>query len=312
MGLDRVEPVVPGPAPARRAGRLAPLGNILVASDFEEDAGWALDRALQLCRRDGATLEVFHVLPAPHDDASVAQARSVADRQLARAAAVASSCGRRGDDGLLFVALARGAAYAEIADRAHHSQAELIVVGRHGERSFGELLIGSTAERVIRTGSVSVLVVAGPPAASYRRPLVAFDGSASARLALELTARLCAGSHSEIDVLQVIPPARVPIGGDLPIAATALSPRAALAHARAEIDEVLAALDLDVRWRVHVAEGEPRAQILATAQARGSDLVALGTHGRTGLRRALLGSVAEAVVRAATTDVLVARLPSPG
>ncbi|MBL8624043.1 MAG: universal stress protein [Myxococcales bacterium] len=310
MAVDRVEPVA-APAVARRAGRPAPLGNILVASDFEEDAGWALDRALQLCRRDGASLEVFHVLPTPHDDADAAQLATAAGQRLAQArrAAASSLCGRGADDGLLFVALARGAAYAQIADRAHHGHAELIVVGRHGERTFGELLIGSTAERVVRTGSTSVLVVAGPPTAPYRRPLVALDGSASARLALELAARLCAGSaDAELDVVHVIPPAHAPIGGDLPLAPTA--PREVARRLRAEVGAWLAELGVDVAWRLDVVEGDPRAQILAAARARGSDLVAVGTHGRTGLRRALLGSVAEAVIRGAATDVLVARLPA--
>lgn len=310
MTVDRVEPVA-APAVARRAGHPAPLGNILVASDFEEDAGWALDRALQLCRRDGARLEVFHVLPAPHDDAVVARAESEAGRQLARArgAAAAAACGCTVDDGLLFVALARGAAYAQIADRAHHGRAELIVVGRHGERTFGELLIGSTAERVVRTGSTSVLVVAGPPTAPYRRPLVAFDGSASARLALELTARLCAGSPpAALDVVHVIAPTHAPIAGDLPLAPTASGEVAR--RVRAEIDACLAPLGLDLAWHLDVVVGDPRTQLLATARARGSDLVAVGTHGRTGLRRALVGSVAEAVIRGATTDVLVAHLPA--
>lgn len=310
MAVDRVEPVA-APAVARRAGRPAPLGNILVASDFEEDAGWALDRALQLCRRDGASLEVFHVLPTPHDDADAAQLATAASQRLAQArrAAASSLCGRGADDGLLFVALARGAAYAQIADRAHHGHAELIVVGRHGERTFGELLIGSTAERVVRTGATSVLVVAGPPTAPYRRPLVAFDGSASARCALELTARLCADSReAQLDVVHVIAPTHAPIGGDLPLAPTA--PREVERRTHVEVEAALAALDVEVPWRVHVVTGDPRAQLLAAARAHGSDLVAVGTHGRTGLRRALVGSVAEAVIRGAATDVLVARLPA--
>ena len=310
MAVDRVEPVA-APVVARRAGRLAPFGNILVASDFEEDAGWALDRALQLCRRDGASLGVFTVMPTQQAAGVAARAESEAGRQLALASSAAGStlCGRGVDDGLLFVALARGAAYAQIADRAHHGRAELIVVGRHGERTFGELLIGSTAERVVRTGSTSVLVVAGPPTAPYRRPLVAVDGSASARLALELAARLCAASpQAEIDVVHVLTPTHAPIGGDLPLAPTA--PRDVERRARAEVGAWLAELGLDVAWHLDVVEGDPRAQILATARARGRDLVAVGTHGRTGLRRALVGSVAEAVIRGAATDVLVARLPA--
>ena len=59
-----------------------------------------------------------------------------------------------------------------------------------------------------------------------------------------------------------------------------------------------------------VVEGEPATALLGFARAHDNDLLALGTHGRTGLRRALLGSVAETVLRDAPADVLVARLPA--
>lgn len=306
MTVERVATLAAPPV-ARRAG--GALGDILVAADFEEDAGWALDRALTLCRCAGAHLEVLHVLPTPHDDAAAARLATATEQRLAAARRAPASCGCDADEGLLFVALARGAGYAQIADRAHHARAELIVVGRHGERTFGELLLGSTAERVVRTGSTSVLVVAGPPTAPYRRPLVAVDGSASARLALELTVRLCVTSPAtEVDVVHVIAPTHPPIGGDLPLAPTAS--RDVERRVRAEVTAWLAELGRDVAWQLHVVEGEPATALLAHARAHGNDLLALGTHGRTGLRRALLGSVAETVLRDAPADVLVARLPA--
>jgi nucleotide-binding universal stress UspA family protein len=80
----------------------------------------------------------------------------------------------------------------EITRSAHHGRAELVVLGRHEEkeRSWRDRLLGTTAERVIRNGDVSVLVVAEPAKAPYRRPLVAVDMSQSSRLALQLALRL--------------------------------------------------------------------------------------------------------------------------
>jgi nucleotide-binding universal stress UspA family protein len=61
-----------------------------------------------------------------------------------------------------------------------------------------------------------------------------------------------------------------------------------------------------------LSEGKPGEEIVAFAKERNCDLIVMGTHGRTGLERALLGSVAEQVVRAAPCPVLTLRLPSKG
>jgi nucleotide-binding universal stress UspA family protein len=64
---------------------------------------------------------------------------------------------------------------------------------------------------------------------------------------------------------------------------------------------------LGVRWQTSILRGDPRTVILAEAVRRRIDLLAVGTHGRQGLSHALIGSVAEWVIQAATCDVLVAR-----
>jgi nucleotide-binding universal stress UspA family protein len=65
--------------------------------------------------------------------------------------------------------------------------------------------------------------------------------------------------------------------------------------------------DRGVLWKTTVRSGDPRVEILREAERRRADLVVLGTHGRTGVSHALLGSVAEWIVRRAERDVLVAR-----
>ncbi|MBK9030868.1 MAG: universal stress protein [Myxococcales bacterium] len=287
-----------------------PLGAVLVATDFEPHAASALDRALHLRQGGGSTLELCHVLDDPSAPAVAARREEEAARQLedvrARAAQLLAA---RGDDRRLVVALAHGRAVAQIVDRAHHGRAELIVLGRHGAPRLGDVVLGSTAARVIRTGSVSVLVVAAPAIAAYRRPLVAIDGSPSSRLALELAARVCDPSVVEIDVVHVIARAG-PATGDEGL----IDPGQAIGivderHARIEFTELVAGLEVAARWNLIIRSGDPETEILDEARLRNSDLLALGTVGRTGLRRALIGSVAERVLAAATRDVLVARLP---
>ena len=284
------------------------LGNIVVATDFSPPAKDAFSRTLQLPLRTGASIELLHVMPDERDPdaAGLRELEAMRQLELARDEAVAALGTAAG----IHASLVRGLPFATIAERAHHARADLVVVGRHGERSLRDLLIGSTAERVIRNGSTSVLVVGGKPAAHYRRPLVAIDMSPSSRLALELAAELRDPGLEAIDVLHVI---------DLPLRMYAsegqLVPalerrRGELEHSvRAEVVQFLAGVAAGVRWNLAIELGDARSTILEQARRRGSDLLALGTKGRTGLTRVLVGSVAEGVIRHAPCDVVVARLP---
>ena len=305
MTIDRGVPVDVGARP--------PLGDLLVATDFAPHAASALDRALHLPQRRGAKLELCHVLDDPSEPAVAARLEADAARQLealrAQAVGVLTA---RGDHRRLVVALAHGRAVEQIAERAHHGRAELIVLGHHGAPRRGDVVLGSTAARVIRGGSVSVLVVAGPAIAPYRRPLIAIDGSASSRLALELVARVCDPGLAELDVVHVIPRAAPVTGGEVLLDAAPAVGVDDERRARTELGAFLAALAVGVRWNLIIRTGDPRTEILDEARLRDSDLLALGTLGRTGLRRVLVGSVAERVLRAADCDVLVARLPDRG
>lgn len=76
---------------------------------------------------------------------------------------------------------------------------------------------------------------------------------------------------------------------------------------RAALDDVAreAFAELEVETEVAIA-GDPASAIVSHAETEGADLIVVGTHGRSGVRRALMGSVAESVVRAARIPVLVA------
>ena len=181
-----------------------PLGNVLVATDFSAAGTYAVGRAARLPIGPGSTLTVLHVLRpgcAPEDRAdaecALGYAASVAADSVARV-------GRKGVD--VFPHLTEGTPFVEIIRGARHGRNELIVVGRHGERTFRELLLGSTAERVIRKGDTSILVVASRPAAPYARPLVAVDCSDTSRRAVELAWRLADPGLQALDVVHAYEP----------------------------------------------------------------------------------------------------------
>jgi nucleotide-binding universal stress UspA family protein len=285
----------------------SPLGNVLVATDFSAAAASAVERAALLPIGPGATLTVLHVLPSgcsPQD-------RADAERALAGAVAIATDIAARAGrkDVSIFSRLVEGTPFVEIIRTARDGRNELVVVGRHGERTFREILLGSTAERVIRKGDTSILVVASRAGRSYERPLVALDCSETSRRAAELAWRLVAPEVQALDVLfayKPIPESAIRHTGFS--ADDALEYRlAARRQAQSSVEEFLAAAGDTPHGKIIVREGDPRREILDVAWRRDADLLALGTHGRSGLVHLLLGSVAEAVIRGASCDVLVAR-----
>jgi nucleotide-binding universal stress UspA family protein len=141
------------------------------------------------------------------------------------------------------------------------------------------------------------------------RPLVAVDCSETSRHAVELAWRLADPGAPTLEVVHAY--AAIPDGT---IRRAGFSAEESLQYhlearrsAEAAVEAFVRAGDLAGRVRVVVREGDTRQQILQAAWQHDADLVAVGTHGRSGIVHALLGSVAEAVIRGASCDVLVAR-----
>jgi nucleotide-binding universal stress UspA family protein len=130
----------------------------------------------------------------------------------------------------------------------------------------------------------------------YRRALVALDGSPEAEAIVPFLADIAGPLDLQVTLLSVLPP------GALDDAE----------RRRVDATEYLAPLAIELRGRgiraqTAVRHGEPADEILAAALEAGADLIALTTHGRSGLRRILVGSVAEAVLRRARLPVLAMR-----
>ncbi|MCU4973918.1 universal stress protein [Halobacteria archaeon AArc-m2/3/4] len=132
----------------------------------------------------------------------------------------------------------------------------------------------------------------------FDRFLVPFDGSGPATAALELVTQIAIGTDATVHLLYVRDPDE---GDDEAIDATGRTGEEALSAARDRTS------DTDVTVVSDVIQGEPREQILEYATANDVDVICMGSHGRQGLGRFVLGSVAEGVVRDAPVPVLVVR-----
>jgi nucleotide-binding universal stress UspA family protein len=295
-------------------------GRILVPLDGSSLAERALPVAAELARLSGASVELVHVhVPISPDPIHVEGLPVIdehmhslrRDHERAYLERLRGGAGATASTALLDGPVAPG-----LAAHARAVGAWLIVLTTHGRGGLERLWLGSVADEVARVSPVPVLLVRPepPPAGRFARVLVPLDGSKTSEAILEHAARLARlGSGAEIVLLQVVQPLVAAVW--LPEGAVAAAaPQDDLPgrerRARESLDAAARSLaGLRVRTRVEVA-ASVAAAILETAQAEGSDLVALATHGRSGLARVALGSVADKVVRASRTPVLLFRPPA--
>jgi nucleotide-binding universal stress UspA family protein len=189
-----------------------------------------------------------------------------------------------------------------ILERAHTGKADLIVMTTHGRGRLSRFVRGSVTDELIRRSDVPVLVVR-PEKAPGLHPepvldsiLIPLDGSALAEQVLDPALELARLMEARCSLVRVV---------ETQSSTADRSPEKAQAEAYLErIAARVRKQGVPVRTRVAVARHAAEA-ILDEAAAQASDLIALATHGRGGLQRLLLGSVAEKLVRVATSPVLV-------
>lgn len=195
----------------------------------------------------------------------------------------------------------------------------LIVMSTHGRGGLGRALLGSVADAVVRRVEVPVLLlkphVTGSretTADAIHRVMIPIDGSAASEEVIEQAIAVAGRSNVIFDLVQVIVPI-IPGAqlGDVPFAAGP-GLQAEQDEAHRYLEQVADGLRMrGVQVETHVRMGDNAGEaILAMANELGADLIAMSTHGRGGLRRVALGSVADHVLRHAPVPVLLHRVPA--
>lgn len=189
---------------------------------------------------------------------------------------------------------------AAILGVAEEVGGDLVIVGATRRGKLGRAILGTTAQRVVRAARTPVLVARRPDYGLPRRVLLTTDLSEnSARVyerGLELVATFVRKEASELRLLLVA-------GFEAP---PTLPKQLVLDTAAPRLEHFLTSVDPDApSTRGKIRTGDPAREIVAEAAEWPADLLVVGTHGRKGPSRLLIGSVAEAVVRNALCDVLV-------
>jgi len=279
----------------------APFGKILVCTDGSPDSEGAISAALHLAQAGGGTvvlLEVLYYLSGYELQSPDTLAPPVVNLELMQAQEAAA---KERLEGLKAEAAKAGvsltprirtsaSAYEGIIEEAEELQPDLIIMGRHGYSGLTRLLMGSVTARVIGHSPCHVLVAPQGVPLSFQRLLVASDGSPFSEAAWTEALSLAQSMGSALIGVSVAATER-----DIPGATQVVR---SLEQAAAQ-----QGIALDTM----VPMGRPEEGIVKAAEFKQASLIILGSHGRTGLKRLLMGSVAERVIGQANCPVLVVK-----
>ena len=277
------------------------MKNLLTATDLSARADRALERAVRVAEARGAALTVIHVLD---DGLRLAEADT---RRAAAERAIRDHVGSLAATGGLLIAIeiVGGKKDAAVLDLAAKIDPDLVVLGVHREDALKDMFRGKTVERVIRSVNAPVLVVRDRVAGPYKRAMIAVDFSAFAKRAVEYAAAFVEGG-----AFHLVHAYHIPFKGlaDNRIAAATQHDKQYRAAAEAEMAAFLAGLDVPgTDFDVTLRQGPVR-QVIDQEFARiNPDLLVIGTHGRTGMTHAFLGSVAEDLLCHPHADVLAVK-----
>jgi nucleotide-binding universal stress UspA family protein len=283
---------------------------ILFPTDGSEGAAAALDHVLDVASARDATVHLLTVVDTSREGFTWIQ-EDVVDALEDEGERIVDEAAERADErGVRTVtAVHRGEPHRGIVDYARDQEIDLIVMPTRGRTGLERLLLGSTTERVVRFADTPVLTL--QPDADvdypYRTVLVPTDGSDCADAALSTGVDVATREGAALHVLSVVDVRSlgVDVRSDIQTtmledAAEGIVDRAAERAEDAGVDPV--ARVTEYGSSIHEA-------IRSYVGANDVDLVVVGTHGRTGFDRYLLGSVTEALLRTSPVPVLSVRPP---
>jgi nucleotide-binding universal stress UspA family protein len=282
------------------------LESILFASDFRPGSRDAAGVAVRLAASFGSHVTLFHVLePLPHGrPALMHMNREHATAQMRELAGDLTNKRVVLDE----TATAVGHPADVITRKADEIGADLILIGAGEISRHDHFALGPNAAAIMQHASKPVLAVRpGEPAALFGKILCPVDMSAASMRGLLNAIRLAHAFGSHLLVVTVVP---APNWFELVVEAKSLAEIKA-EHDRdwqASFEQFLLTAPLgNVSWAKEIRAGSPHTEIIATAAAHQSDLIVMGSTGRTGLARVLMGSVTRRVIQQLPCSLLTVK-----
>ncbi|WP_367175382.1 universal stress protein [Haloarcula rubripromontorii] len=209
-------------------------------------------------------------------------------------------------------AVREGVVHDAVLDYTDENDIDLIVMGTHGRTGVRRFLLGSVTEKVVRLADVPVLSVkadAEPGTVSFDDILLPTDGSSGAEAAIEPAGALASATDATVNLVSVVDTRSLGIDVGSTVIVDELESVAT--DAVGDASDRLSGLGVET-VETAITHGVPYRAILDAIEDTDANLVVIGTHGRTGVDRYLLGSVAEKLVRTSPVPVMTVRAPDAG
>jgi nucleotide-binding universal stress UspA family protein len=287
---------------------------VLAAVDFSKNSYAALRRAARLARDNNQRLVAVHCVASADEDAFwrhlvstpwevPKKIRAVAEARLRESVQEILTPEETPDD-IGYVVELKSASDGILAAQKGHD-AELIVLGSTGAGKARNFLLGSSAERVVRDSPVPVLTIApNAPSERFETVLAPIDFSDCSRKSLHMAVDIARDDQAKLLILHAF---SLPAAG-LSLLDMQAPPEAIEAYEQqkwALFDDFLDEVDLEgVKYSRLLRIDSPAAAIRDAVEEEGVDLICMGTHGRRGLKRFVMGSTAGRVVRDVPCSVL--------
>ncbi|MEO1241025.1 MAG: universal stress protein [Pseudomonadota bacterium] len=279
------------------------MKSILLATDFSERSGFAVERAVSLAKTHGATLHLLHII-----DSDLPSRIEDGQRRAAEAQLDELSNAMRQKGAQCMISLKRGEAHEAISEAALESAADLVVIGTHRRNPMRNAFVGTTAERMIRLGSTPVLIVRTEEPKDYRCVVVAVNLSEEEIGHIRRLQQLgLAGNDCLVPVFAYD-------AGQFQLmrrTGASLADLRAMFEKEKEtvaptVNELMREAGLDPHQALvkPVLFNTPDTILKAAAEAK-ADILVVGTRRKTAFKRYTLGSVSEACMLQAEVDLLV-------
>jgi len=267
------------------------LGKLLLATDGSNYSGGAIREALSLSKRCSSKLIAISVIKTNLEfEMTMPQVVEKDEAEVMRHLESIRTKALNEDIDCEISAPYSEEPYRDIVDAAAKSRADMIIMGRHGRTGLPRLMMGSVTARVIGHAPCNVLVIPPDAKVECRNILIATDGSGFSEAAAREAIGIAKKCKSALIVVSVA-------WNDAEISAVENNVRKIVDLAKAE--------GVEAEGRTLI--GKPYEAIVDTAKQRHADLIIVGSHGKTGLKRLLMGSVTERVIGHSETAVLVVK-----
>ncbi|MHB8149401.1 MAG: universal stress protein [Desulfobulbia bacterium] len=284
---------------------MAKYRKILVAYDGSPSARNALSLASQLAREDKSWIKVLAVVPPYQGDLELIGVSDIKEAIAGPGQEMLAEARNLADrEGIsILTNLEQGEPYEQIVQVAEEENCDLIIMGRRGKNKMERELMGSVTARVIGHTSKDVLVTPEAGKLSWENILLATDGSTCCDNALARALEIAQERKVKLNAVSVVytNDEFYALGQEV------------VKELYQEADKVLDKVrkwggDLGVQTELFVRDGEPHQAINAMAAEISATLIIMGSHGRKGLTRFLMGSVTERVIGYADCPVLICHL----